>query len=95
MHSVVFLTQFWPTYGIVHFTPEGLISSWYTYEIKIHVRIKYLLLQVWNKIIAYLPTYQIEKVGHWAKTVYMYITKNQKNPQRWGLGLLRLREGFS
>ena len=84
MYSVVSLTQFWPTYRMVHFTPEGLISSWYTYENKINVRVKYLLPHVWNKITAYLPTYQSEKVGHWAKTVYMYNTKNQKNPQRRG-----------
>ena len=77
MYSVVFLTQFWIPCGMVHFTSESLISSWYTYEIKIHIR--YLLTQVWNKIIAYLPTYQGKKVGHWAKTVCMYITKIQKD----------------
>ena len=59
MYSVVFLTQFWPPCGMVHFTSESLISSWYTYEIKI--RIRYLLPQVWNKIITYLPTYQSKK----------------------------------
>ena len=42
-----------------------------------------------------LPTYKSKQVGHWAKTVWMYITKNQKIPQSWGLGLYGLREGFS
>ena len=60
MYSEVFLTQFWPACG-VHFTFERLISSWYTYEIKIHVHIKYLLPQVWNKIIVHLTTYQSQK----------------------------------
>ena len=59
MYSVVFLTQFWPTCWMVHCTFERLISSWYTYEIKIHIR--YLLPQVWNKIIAHLTTYKNKK----------------------------------
>ena len=26
----------------------------------------------------YLPAYKSQKVGHWVKTVYLYITKEQK-----------------
>ena len=93
MYSEVFLTQFWPICWMVHFIFEGFISSWYTYEIKIHI--KCLLPQVWNKIIAHLTAYQSKKVGHWAKT--KSITKNQKNlcKVEVQMGLLGLREGFS
>ena len=35
---------------------------------------------------AYLPTYQSKEVVHGAKAVCMYITKEQKNSQNWGLG---------
>ena len=67
MYSVVFLTQFWPTYGMVHFTPEGLISSWYTYEIKIHVRIKYFVGWMQEGRKCNLTIFQEERfsVLHW------------------------------
>ena len=84
---------------MVHFTSEKLVSSWYTYAIKIHI--KYLLPQVWNKTVAYLPTYQSKKKKKKKKwdiepkpCAYRYITKNQKNQQIWVSELLGLREGF-
>ena len=48
-----------------------------------------------TKVLHTYQTIKVKKVGHWAKTVCKYITKNQKNPQSWGSGLLGLRGGFS
>ena len=77
MYSVVFLTQFWPTCGMVHITTEMLISSWYIYEIKIHI--KYLLPHVWNKIIAYLPTYQSKKGELSQNRVHVHYQEQEKS----------------
>ena len=37
------------------------------------------------RMVAYLPTYQSQKMGQWVKTVCMYITKEQETSQ-WSLG---------
>ena len=90
MYSEVFLTQFWPTCGMVRFTSERLISSWYTY--KIHII--YLLSQVWNKIIAYtcLPT----KVKKWDidPKPCAFTKPRTRKAQKLRFGTFRIKGGF-
>ena len=93
MYRVAFLTRFWPTCGMVHFTSERLISSLYTYEIKIHI--KYLLPQVWNKLIVYLPTYTKvkKKWGTLSQNRVRVHNQEPENPQSW-VGTVRIKGRF-
>ena len=89
--NVLFLTKFWPSYGMVHFTSERLIWShlwnWDIYEISIATSLKQNYC-----IPANIPKQKSGTLSQ--KCAHVHNHKPEKST-KLRLGLLGLREGFS